>query len=312
MTHYFLDQLPAGYQAAFGISEIRNPELLAQVRQTAFTWAEQPGTLCLAVNRKYFDAAAANDNIAAIICPRNAIKAGTSVHKAIVLAERADELFYVVHNLAVHESQRTGSMHPVENEIHPRAHIASSVRMVGAGISIGANTRIDDNCTIIGPVEIGADCSISQNVTLGTDGLFSKVILGKKIHIRHFGGVRIGNDCIVHASSNISKSVNHNERTTLADGVHLGIGVHIGHDCKIGAGTEISGRAMMAGRVVIGEQCMLGAGAIISNAIKVGKGARIRIGSVVIDDVEEGGDISGNFAADHSRRLRQHLATKRK
>lgn len=305
----FLDRLPAGYLDLFGILKVLNPECLEKARATAFTWAEQPGSVCLGLNRKYFDEAAANDNIVAIICPRNAISAMPAKKKAVVVAERADELFYTVHNLAIHEADHKP---PGRRDIHPSARIAESALLIGEEIGVGANSVIHENCILMGPVQIGADCTVHANVMLGTDGLFSKKVLDRKTHIRHFGGVRIGDNCIVHAATNIARSVNFGENTILGENVCIGIGANIGHDCQIGRNTEISGRVMLAGRVVIGEGCWLGAGAVLSNAIKVGMQAKIRIGAVVIDDVGAGADVSGNFALDHNVRLRQHLAAKKK
>jgi UDP-3-O-[3-hydroxymyristoyl] glucosamine N-acyltransferase len=304
-----LDMLPAGYRELFGITEILDPECLDAARATAFTWAELPGRVCLGLNRKYFDEAAANPNIVAIVAAKAAMTAAPAQKKTVIVADKPDELFYALHNAAIHEREKVAAL---KREIHTSARVAPSVQLSGDGIRIGANTEIREGCLLIGPLDIGPDCLIMPGVMLGTDGMFSKKILGKKQHVRHFGGVKIGRNTIVHAGSNVSRSVNHGENTTLGDDVNVGIGVNIGHDSTVGDGSELSGRVMLAGRVTIGKGCWLGAAAVLSNAITVGDKAKIRIGAVVVEDVPAGADVSGNFASDHTARLREMMLAKRK
>ena len=305
----FLDRLPAGERERFGIAEVLHPERLAEVRATAFTWTQLPGRLCLGLNRKYYEEAALNDHVVAIIAPRAAVSAPPAKNKAVIIAEKADELFYAIHNLAIHEAHAN---HPPRRDIHPEARVSPGARLLGADIRIGAGTVIHEGALLIGPLEIGPDCTIMPGALLGTDGMFSKRVLGRKLHVRHFGGVRLGRNVMIHAGTNVSKSVNFAEATVIEDDVNIGIGANIGHDSHIGADTEISGRVMLAGRVMLGKRCWLGAGAVLSNAIEVGDGAKIRIGSVVVDDVPAGADVSGNFALDHKARLREHLTARRK
>jgi len=64
---------------------------------------------------------------------------------------------------------------------------------------------------------------------------------------------------------------------------------------------------VIAGRARVGEQAWIGASATVSNAIRVGARARVRLGAVVIRDVPAGASVSGNFAVDHARTLRDYL-----
>ncbi|MCA9065414.1 MAG: hypothetical protein KDA96_20240, partial [Planctomycetaceae bacterium] len=86
-------------------------------------------------------------------------------------------------------------------------------------------------------------------------------------------------------------------------------GVHavVGHDVSIGEETVISTGAYLLGRCRIGRRCWLGAGAIISNAMIVGDDANVRLGAVVIQNVADNSDVSGNFASDHGTRLRHFI-----
>ena len=304
----FLDLFPSNYASTFGVTEVRNPAHLQRARLTSFTWSQQRGTICLAADKNYYRQAADNPHVAVIICPQTAIARQLS-DKTVIVAARYAELFYAVHNGAVHKLIDDWPVRAPR--IAPTAHVARSA-IVGPEVSIGENCTIGERCLLIGPVEIGDDCVIHPYVTIGTDGLFSKKLFDTKIHIQHFGGVRIGRNCAIHAGSNVARSVNFSEWTDIGDDVRIGIHVNIGHDCKLTHDIDISGNVMLAGRVTVGEGAWLGAAAVVSNAIHIGNGARVRLGSVVIEDVPEGADVSGNFAVDHMRRLRQHLAWGRK
>ena len=303
----FLDILPAGYREAFGVVEILNPEHLAAARATAFTWSTQPGRVCLGLNRRYFDEAAANPNIIVIVAPKVAMSTPPA-GKAVIVAEQASELFYTIHNAAIHEY--TGAK-PAKGVIHPEARIAKSA-IIGPEVSIGAGSEVREGALLTGPVTVGANCVIHPHATLGTDGLFAKVIKGSKVQVRHFGGVVIGDHSVIHTAANVARSVNYGDATRIGREVHIGLHVNVGHDCDIGDRTDISGLSLIAGRVEIGADCWVGASAVISNPCIIGKGSKVRIGSVVIDDLPPGSDVSGNFATSHVARLKEHLAGKRK
>jgi UDP-3-O-[3-hydroxymyristoyl] glucosamine N-acyltransferase len=65
--------------------------------------------------------------------------------------------------------------------------------------------------------------------------------------------------------------------------------------------------ALIAGRVRIGKGGWIGANALVSNACRIGDGAKIRIGAVVISDVEKDAELSGNFAIRHRTSLNRYL-----
>lgn len=304
----FLDVLPSNYASLFEVAEVRRPEHLQRARLTSFTWSHQPGTICLAANKHYYAQAADNPNVAVIISPRTAIARDLS-EKSVIVAARGPELFYTVHNAAVH---RLVNDWPTRLPRVARSARVAPSAILGPDVSIGERCTIGERCLVTGPVDIGDDCTIYPYVTIGMDGLFSKNILGRKVHVQSFGGVRIGRNCMVHTGSHVAHSVNFNEWTDIGDDVRIGPHASIGHDCKLMRDIVLSGKVILAGRVTVGEGAWIGAAAVVSNAVSIGKSAKVRIGSVVIDDVADGADVSGNFAIDHTRRLRDHLLAGRK
>jgi UDP-3-O-[3-hydroxymyristoyl] glucosamine N-acyltransferase len=300
----------------FEIKQLFNQDTFYSCRKTSFVWSKSPFTLCLAVNRYYFDLAVNNPNITGIVAtPQAAFNAKSDIKAGVVITEKADELFYYLHNKEFHllTDNREGSKQNKNNDkvfIDPSANIDRTA-VLGENVWIGENVIIHPGCVILDNCTIKRDSVLHPNVTVGTEGFFSKYVMGEKIHIRHFGGVEIGENCIVHTGTNISKSVNYQENTTISNNVHIGIQSNIGHDCHVGFNSDISAKVLLAGRVRVGQNCWIGAGVTIANALAIGDNSKIMIGSVVITDVPENATVSGNFALDHSAQLRQYMEKKR-
>lgn len=292
----------------FGIQQVSRADLATDVQRTGYTWTERPRTLCLAINRRYIAQALNNENITGLVTHSNFIQelAGQE-SKLIICCDEPAELFYAMHNLEIHTSFMSTCPMETESSIASSAQIAPS-SIIHDGVTIGENVTIHDGAIILPGTTIGNNCVIHPGVTLGTTGYFSKILFRKKTQIKHFGGVLIGSNCIIHAKSNISRAVNHNEQTKIADNVHMGIGVNIAHDCTVGEDADISARVVLAGRVRVGRYCWVGAGVLVSNGLAIGENSVIKIGSVVISDVAPGQTISGNFAINHKQRLREYIS----
>jgi UDP-3-O-[3-hydroxymyristoyl] glucosamine N-acyltransferase len=290
----------------FGIDHVFRAEMTGDLRRTGFTWSETPHTLCLATNRKYILQALSNSNISGLIAhSRFGDELSACEDKLVICCDEPAELFYAVHNLAIHRS--------FSKSVKTESLIANSVQIsttavIHDGVSIAEDVVIHDGVIILPGTAIGEGSEIHAGVTLGTQGFFSKPVFGKKTHIDHFGGLSIGSNCIIHARTNISRSVNHDERTQVADNVHMGIGVNVGHDCRVGQDADISTRVVLAGRVNVGQRCWIGAGALISNALTIGDDAEVKIGAVVVSDVAPADVVSGNFAINHKQHLKEYLS----
>jgi len=296
-----------GLETAFGEFKLTNPEQFLNCRRTAFSWTKLPTTLCLAANKKYFRQAVKNININAIAALPDAVQ-GDHAEKACLISDQAAEIFYYLHNLAIHADSALAD--PETGVISDSAVVADSA-IIGPEVTIGAGSQVLDGCIISGPVSIGDNVIVAEGCRIGTQGFFSKRIQGQQVHIRHYGGVSIGDDCYIHAGANIARSANVQENTIVEDRVHIGISCLVGHDCIIQAESRIATGAMICGRAKIGRNVWVGASAVVSNALLVGESANIQIGSIVIDNVPDGANISGNFATAHGPRLRQHVMRSR-
>jgi UDP-3-O-[3-hydroxymyristoyl] glucosamine N-acyltransferase len=284
----------------FAILELRNAGALGEVRQTGFTWTRQEGVICLAMNRVYFGEAVENPFVRAIIAPATAIGRDLASDKAVIVSDRAEELYLHLH------STQLPAVGNGAQEVHDSASVDATAVLRGH-VQIEAGAVIGPRVVIDGPAVVRRNARIDAGAIVGCDGLYAKTILGERVHIPHFGGVEIGEQAYIHAGAIVARSAIKGEATRIAKGAHVGIMSNVGHDVEIGEGATLSSNCVIAGRSRIGAHVWIGASATISNAVRVGDHARVRLGAVVIRGVPARGDVAGNFAVEHTRALRGYL-----
>lgn len=284
----------------FGVGPIMGRERLAEVRQTGFVWTRRPGVLCLATTKHYVDIALGNDAVTGIILP-SSLKAVPGISRAIIVADKPDELYHYLHAC---QSFPGGASDEIE--VDPSARIDPSAMLRGR-VSIGPDSVVGPRVVIDGPAFIGARVHIEAGVIVGCDGLYAKEVAGRRCHVPHFGGVWIGDDAFLHAGAVIVRSAIHGECTSVGRGTHIGVLSNIGHDVTVGEDATISSNVVIAGRAVVGAAAWIGASATISNRVRIGDGSEVRLGAAVVQDVPDGGDVSGNFAMPHAKNMKRYL-----
>ena len=168
--------------------------------------------------------------------------------------------------------------------IGPNVVLGDRVK-IGAHSSIGAHSRLGDDTyvhsgvSIYDNVEIGQRCTIQANSVIGADGFgFIPDSDGKLRHINQLGGVTIGNDVVVGASSTIDRGAI--ENTVVEDGVKLDDQVHIGHNCVIGAHSMLCGCTGLGGSVTIGPHCVLAGGVGVAGSGPLNIASKVTIGAM--------------------------------
>jgi carbonic anhydrase/acetyltransferase-like protein (isoleucine patch superfamily) len=111
--------------------------------------------------------------------------------------------------------------------------------------TIGKNSYIAENATIIGDVEMGEDCSI----------WFQAVVRGDVNSIRMGNKVNVQDGTVIHG-------------TYLTAPTHIGNNVSIGHralihGCTIHDNVLVGMGAIIMDKAVVEENCLIGAGAIV-------------------------------------------------
>ncbi len=223
------------------------------------------------------DPAVKNQNLWTIINHYPGLISLAAHRKANALWKRAD--FDKAYYLAMKAKERTGM------EIHP-------------GATIGKNV-IFDHCEalILGETcEVGDGCLLHHELTLGATGKKEDIVqetqrrhakVGSKTALgfgcKIFGGIEIGNNCVVGAESFIWGG----PETKIADNVHLGPKVVL-RKLQIGEGSRIGSEARIIGN---GDGIELGRNLSIREAVTItGSGIEIADGVQIGKQVQIIGD----------------------
>ncbi len=281
----------------FENAELITGKLPVGYSQTGFVWSKNSNSLVLATSKQYFSQALSNTQVCAIITT-SLFDFEVPEDKSVIVLAEADQLFHYLHN--IHQPHRE-----ISGGIASSATIASSANISELAI-IEENVVVEAGTYIGDFVRIQANSYIGPNCTIGSQGLLPKQVLSKKVHLTHFGGVDIGQNCYIHAGTNISKGLFSKDKTKVGDFTHLGIQVNIAHDASVGNNCDISGNCIIAGRASVENNVFIGSHSCISNWITIGEGSKVKIGSVVINDVAPNTQVSGNYAISHKHHLLKH------
>jgi UDP-3-O-[3-hydroxymyristoyl] glucosamine N-acyltransferase len=215
---------------------------------------------------------------------------------------------------------------PREPTVHPSA-VVDPTAVLGAGVTIGANSVVGARCEIGAMTYVGPGCVIGDDVSIGVSGrlhahvsIYSGVRVGSRaiLHsgvvigadgfgfapdpslakgawgkIPQLGGVVIGNDVEVGANTTIDRGAL--ENTVIDDGVKIDNLVMVAHNVRIGAHTAIAACAAIAGSTVIGSRCTIGGAAGVAGHITIGDDVHVSGGTGITNDVSKPGRYTGVF-----------------
>lgn len=142
---------------------------------------------------------------------------------------------------------------------------------------------------------IGKNVKIGKSSILGAEG-FGHVMDERGVYIRfpHLGGLSIGDN--VEIGENVCIQRGSIADTRIMDNARIWHGVNIGHNCFIGKRSVILNNSTICGSVTIGADVWIAPAATVMNKITIGASSVVGLGSVVINDVEEGVMVAGNPA----------------
>ena len=209
----------------------------------------------------------------------------------------------------------TAGVHP-SAVIHPSAQVAAGAEVsanvtieedavigdavyigpgavIGPRCSIGAHSRVLANATLVQDVTLGERCIIHSGAVLGADGFGNARTKDGWVKVPQIGGVRIGNDVEVGASTTVDRGAL--DDTVLDDGVRLDNQIQIGHNVHIGAHTAIAASAAVSGSTLIGKRCMLGGQVGIAGHVNICDDVVIAGATMITKDIVEAGYYMGSF-----------------
>ncbi|MFN6945468.1 MAG: acyltransferase [Cytophagaceae bacterium] len=171
---------------------------------------------------------------------------------------------------------------PYLAHLNPKGYISPSVTIYHSDLRFGKNIFIDERVVIFqrenaGPIVIGDRVYIYRDTILETG---------------HGGFLRIGNDSSIHPRCQLNAYISP---------IQIGNGVMIAPNCAfysydhgIAPGQPIRKQPLQSkGAIIIEDEAWIGFGTIILSGVRIGRGAVVGAGSVVTQDVPDGGIAAG-------------------
>ncbi|WP_427450246.1 UDP-3-O-(3-hydroxymyristoyl)glucosamine N-acyltransferase [Litorimonas sp. WD9-15] len=187
------------------------------------------------------------------------------------------------------------------SQIHPSA-------IIGAGVSVGANTKIGPHAVIDEGVIIGEDCqigplthiaftimgdrcSVKSSTVIGGSGFGIAEDEHGLFNIPHLGRVVIHND--VHIGSNSCVDRGQLGDTVLMDHVKIDNLVQVGHNVFIDEGAMLAGHTGVSGSCRIGKKALFGGRAATADHVNIGEGSILAAFGGAMSDIPDGEMWSG-------------------
>ena len=277
----------------------------ATICYTMFPATKLGRSICYGAKDTIVQKANANNNIVAIITTPE-LAPMVDINKGLVVHAQPDKLYFELHNYMV-QNQKMILVN--DSFISPNAIIASTAIIgkhviIGDGVEISHNVQIEDN-TII-----GTNTFIGQNVIIGAIGMQNLKVDDTFFNIRYAGGVKIGENCQILANAIIQKPY-HCFYTEIGSNTKISVKSSVGHGSVIGNNCLIAGNGTIAGNITVGNDLWMGPSSTIADGLKIGDGVKIMIGSVVVNNLPDGASVSGNFATDHMKQLKNQAKIKK-
>jgi carbonic anhydrase/acetyltransferase-like protein (isoleucine patch superfamily) len=125
----------------------------------------------------------------------------------------------------------------------------------GVSPTIPKSCWLAENCTVVGDVAMGENCSI----------WFNTVIRGDVNSIRMGENVNIQDGAVIHCTY---------EKTKVIIGNNVSVGHNaIVHGCKIGNNVLIGMGAVVMDNAVVGDNCIIAAGAVVLEGCTIDSGS---------------------------------------
>ena len=255
------------------------------------------------LDREKFLPALENLNISCVICkPEFAGKLPAHI-KGIVFSNEPKLIFFLLHNAVAVFVEKVPNKIDSSARISPLADIAPYNVTIGPRVVIGPFVPVGEN------TEIHADVHVHEGCAIGAQG-FTSVRSGDTMFLaRDLGKVRIDQGVEICAHCDVARGTLLLDTTVLGAYTKLDAKVHVGHGSVLGKRVLVPSGAHIAGNCVVGDDVWIGVNATVSNRIKIGEGARVSLGSVVTKDVPAGQTVTGNFAIDHARFMKNLKAS---
>lgn len=183
------------------------------------------------------------------------------------------------------------------------------------GAIVGEETKLGASCRLWSYVVIREGCTLGDRVTIhthtvvGADGFGYITRAGTHRKIPHLGGVIIGNDVEIGASTCIDRSKT--DHTMIGDGTKIDNQVQIAHNVQIGKGCIVCAQVGIAGSTKLGDYVVVGGQAGLKDNIEIGSGVMLAACANVPSSIKPGTKAAGSPAVDYRQFLRENASIRR-
>lgn len=225
------------------------------------------------------------------------IRPPAGIHPTAVVADdaRVDESATVGAHAVVEAGARIGA-----------GVVIGAGSFIGAGSQIGEDSVLAPNVTVMDGVTIGRRAVLHSGVVIGSDGFGIARAAEGWIKVPQVGGVRVGDDVEVGASTTIDRGAI--DDTVIGNGVKLDNQIQIGHNTIIGDHTVMAGMVGIAGSTTIGSNCAFGGNSGTSGHLRITDNVVITARCTVTSDIDEAGMYGGVFPHEPFREYQRNVA----
>lgn len=212
---------------------------------------------------------------------KRASQDSVGVHTSAVVDESAkvDDSAWIGPNCVVQAGAEIGAHTRLEAGV-----------FIGEDVQLGKDCRIHSNVSIEAGVSIGDRVEIHNNAVIGSEG-FGFAHAGESwLKVHQLGGVLIGNDVEIGASTTIDRGALDN--TVICDGVKIDNQVQIAHNVRIGEHSAIAACVGISGSAVIGKHCTLAGGVGLVGHIELADKVHVTGMTMVTKSISKAGSYS--------------------
>ena len=233
---------------------------------------------------------------------------GTGIGVCVV--EQPCETFYRLHNYLSDIDSYKGVC--FETTFGTNCDISDQAVISKKNVRIGNNVKIEPFVRIYENVIIDDNVEIRSGSMIGCCGFMIKDFDERMYEMKHVGWLHIFEGVTIFNNCCVDRGVFPYEKTTIGKNSKIGSLTHISHCDHIGERVIIPTSACINGFTDIGNGTWVGPASTVSNILRIGDNADLTIGSVVVSNIKKGGRVSGNFAIDHNKHLKNHMEILRK
>ncbi|MFI3154708.1 MAG: acyl-ACP--UDP-N-acetylglucosamine O-acyltransferase [Methylococcaceae bacterium] len=151
--------------------------------------------------------------------------------------------------------------------------------VIGAGVKIGAGTRIASHVVIKGPTTIGKDNRIYQFTSIGEDPQDKK-------YAAEITRLEIGDRNTIREYTSMHRGTKQDRSLTKIGNDNLFMAyTHVAHDCVIGNHVIMANGASLAGHVHLHSHAILGGFTLVHQFTQIGQYSFAAMGSAITQDI---------------------------